>query len=317
MGSKKHYSPRYQKHRDLARLATSPTSSSSKQFRTLKSSKHGASRARSRTNLAVIAKTRCFCNDESVLACPRCDKVAQPIKMNRRVGHGSHDNLKYLRWACDKLNPGIHWASVVKARHGESVLESRLRAMPGVSGAHLKFHIRLGDPITAQPVCGAEKLKRSFDRVGLVYSSEAKKLLRELARFAYMHNAEPQLATWTQVYTGNTLFAHGCLWMPLRGHCWNSYHPQGSASIHLPLRNGSPVGFELNDNWKLIPKELRAHGCSSGAHRPLHSVDDLDDWASDMNRFFDTYYSRNYFSTAYGRWVLRYTLSYLQLKGHQ
>jgi hypothetical protein len=317
MGSKKHYSPRYHKARDLARLAASPTSSSRKQYRELKSRKHRTSRALSRTNLAVIAKTRCFCDDENVSACPRCDKVAPPIIMNRRVSHGSHDNLKYVRWGSDKLNPGLRWARVIKARHGDDALTSRLREMTGAAGDHLKFHIRFGETVHSQPGCGKHTLKRVFKSLGLHYGSDTNSLLLEVARFAYLHNAERQLATWTQVYTGMTVFSNGCLWMPVQGKWWVNHHPQGSTSIHLPLRNDSPVGFEINEKWRITPEELRPHECASGANRPLHSLDDIWAWSDDMTRFFDTFYARNYFSTAYGRWVLRYTLSYLRQKGQK
>lgn len=315
MGSKKHFSPRYHKLRDLARIAASPTSSSSKQFRYMKSFKHSASRARSRTNLTVVAKTRCLCDDESVLTCPRCDQVAAPLMINRRVGHGHHDNLKYVRWQSDKLNPGRRWARSVSARHGYYVLESRLRAMPGVAGSHLKFHIRLREPKTAQPVCSAGNLKRYFERLGLRYLPDAEHLLREVARFAYMHKAEDRLATWTQVYAGTTRFADGFLWMPFDWQWWSNHSPHESASIHLPLRKVTPVGFKINGKWKLTPEEFMREYVSD-AHRPLYSADDITDWASDMLQFFNTFYARNYFSTAYGRWVLRYTLSYLQLKGN-
>lgn len=316
MVSKKHYSPRYHKHRDLARLAASPTSSSRKQYREMKSRKHAAFRARSRANLVIIAKTCCLCGDESISACPRCDGVVASPRMNRRIGHGLHDNLKHVRWGSDKLNPGYRWASDVKARSGCDVLTSRLRQMPGVAGAHLKFHIQLGANQQSQPGCTTAKLKRVFEHCGLQHSHDAWHLLYELARLAYLNKAEHRLAVWTWSFASSTIYADGKLWLPVGRQCRSVYWARNDTSIHLPLCNGTTAGLPISNNWKIASEDWRTDHRASGAYRPLYSVNDIGDWACDILAFFDTFYTRSYFSTAYGRWVLRYSISYLTEKGN-
>ena len=315
MVSKKHYSPRYHKHRDLARLSASPHGRSRKIFREMKTRKHAAFRARSRANLAIIAKADCFCADDDITSCPRCDQVIPVWRTNRRVGHGLHDNLKYVRWGYDKLHPGYRWARVVKARHGTNTLESRLSQMPGVAGAHLKFHVRLDELQQAQPGCTTAKLKRVFEQHGLQHSHDAWHLLYELARLAYLNKAEHRLAVWTWSFASSTLYADGRLWQPADGQWRSAYWARNGTSIHLPLRNDSTAGLSISNDWKLASEDWRANHHASGAYRPLHSFDDIGTWASDMLDFFDTFYTRTYFSTAYGRWVVRYTISYITEKG--
>lgn len=317
MGSKKHYSPRYHKIRDLSRLAASPTGSSRKHFRELKTRKHSASRARCRADLVAVTKSRCLCDDDTASTCPRCDRVSAPMRMNRRVGHGAHDNVKYVRWGADKLNPGLRWARVIRARHGEYRLASRLRDLHGVAGEHLKFHIFHREPSIAYPVCSASKLERTFLRNGLHLSNDAEDLLHEIARLACINNAERQLTVWTWTFAGKTCYSDGCLWLPIHWRWWNVHQPRGSSSLHLPLRKDSPVGFPINSNWQLTPEPLRLQECMSGARRPLHSPDDIDSWAHDMFAFFNTFYAENYFMTGYGRWMLWYTISYITEKGNK
>jgi hypothetical protein len=317
MASKKHYSPRYHKHRDLSRLSTSAVGSSRKRFRHMKAYKHRAQRVRLHAHLVSLTKVRCRCANENSVACLRCDGLSMQPPVNRRFGHGLHDNLKYVRWEHDKLNPGYRWANAVRARFGNDALASRLRALPGNAGGHLMFHIRLGEPSVATPVCSVAQFKRVLDHHDLTFGTTTKHLLHELARFAYAIKAEHRLSMWSRVYTGQTLLANGRLWLPLEWNWHDLYHPTSGTSIHVPLRKDTRVGYQLNDKWEICHDRPGAYDRLSGAHRPLHDLADIGQWSADMSRFFDTFYVCNYLYTPYGRWVYRRTLSFLQQKGNQ
>ena len=305
MGSKKHYSPRYHKHRDLSRLSAS-ASGNREHYRFWKSYKHGVSRSRNRSNLTSVTKAPCLCECEEVTSCPRCDSVDSPPKVNRRTGCSVYADVKHLRWLNDKLAPGIRWSYAVSARHGERVLEARLRKLPGVAGNHLAFHIRNLEAPPQPPVCSVKKLARTFASFGLTFSPRPKHLLREVAQLAWTNNTEHRLSKWTSVFAGSTTYADGHIrqssnWCPSL---------QEAAEIHVPLRKTAAVSYKINDNWRRSAQGDWQHA-TSDVYRPLHSAEDINTWAQDLLGFFDAFYGTDYFHTAYGRWVLRYTLSFL------
>lgn len=315
MVSKKHYSPRYQKHRDLARISASATGSP-RVYRFWKSMKHGVSRAHNRANLAAVVKSRCICIDDSVTFCPRCDGVAAPIIINRRTVAVPFGNVKALRWTADNLNPAFRWASAVRARHGERVLEARLRGLPGPSGVHLKAHIHDFAPVADQPVCGAAKLERAFLLFGLKFTTNSELLLREVARHAYLNNAEPKLALWTHTFTSFTMLQYG--YLRQNEDCTRRMPHRGDnlTAVETPLRKKASIAYKLNSKWRRWRDEpmLDSDFYYDGVYRPLYSCEDINEWAHDMTSFFNVFYGADYFHTAYGRWVLRATLTFLTQK---
>lgn len=283
------------KRRDLARSTCSPKKSVAHDARDAKRNANRRQRRAQKTLLVDVHKNSCLCWEESD-HCPRCDLDTSLTEINNSRPKSRswcyYSRCHERRWEWDKFSRIVRWAESLRTELSLVEMKSEILKL-GKSPAHKHaiFHLNefyFGEDFTRAPKMSIPSLKASFLERGLTWRNKPKSQLKEIAFRVCTHGSFRAVDQWA---------ADLCVDLEVL---------RAEEVSLVSVSRQFPVPRFVNNldcNWRFKTHEWY-HLTYESAYRPLHGIADVDCWADEMQRLFDTLWGPRFLETPQGRWII-------------
>ena len=293
------------KRRDLARSTCSPLKRVAHAAREAKRNANRRERRAQNTAIVAVRKNACLCS-ENPDYCPRCDQETSHFAPSTSKPKASpwwyYNHCYEWRWESDKFSQIFRWADSRRAEISLVELKAEILALgKSPAHAHAVFHLllfyfpRMGSPegdFRQAPKMTAAALQSSLQERGIEWRNKPKSLLTEIAQRICTHGSFEAANKWS---------ADLCCNLKVTRDGGVRIHYQDKHAFNACLK-------DLDDGWRFeVHQEYyyqQYFWTKERGYRPLRGIQDIQGWASETQRLFDTMWGPRFLETPQGRWVI-------------